>query len=91
VPFGRAPVPALGCEDQFGVAFCVGLPALAFARRFADTLNPTDLHCACLRINGSMNSGQTTALISKALNFTVYFVSRTMKDCSLDFQEELGR
>jgi len=42
-------------------------------------------------INGSMNSGQTTALISKALNFTVYFVSRTMKDCSLDFQEELGR
>jgi hypothetical protein len=38
-----------------------------------------------------MNSGQTTALISKALNFTVYFVSRTMKDCSLDFQEELGR
>jgi hypothetical protein len=38
-----------------------------------------------------MNSGQTTALISKALNFTVYFVSSTMKDCSLDFQEELGR
>jgi hypothetical protein len=53
--------------------------------------SPTDLHCACLRINGSMNSRQPTALISKALNFTVNFVSRTMKDCSLDFQEELGR
>jgi hypothetical protein len=48
---------ALGCYDQFGVALCVGLPALAFPCRLTDAFAGTPELRQAVRVAGTDPNG----------------------------------